>query len=181
MKNKKIAFIIFPVLAVTLLIAGTTYATSFARRGSLFNTIATAIANKFNLNVSDVQTVIDETMDVDREEMEKNRPARVDSLIQAAKDGKLTQSQADLITAKREEMRDSMQNLKDKTQEEMTATMKTRTDELKQWATDNGIPEQYIMPFGGLGHNRGEGRGPGGPGFNGDNLPSPSDSQVPNN
>jgi Na+-transporting NADH:ubiquinone oxidoreductase subunit NqrC len=181
MKNKKIAFIIFPVLAVTLLISGTTYATSFTGRGSLFNTIANAIANKFDLNVSDVQTVIDDTIAADDQEMEKNRPARVDPLVQAVKDGKLSQAQADLITAKREEMKTSMKNLKDMTREQMVATMKTRTDFLKQWATDNGIPEQYIMPFGGLGHGRGQGKGPGGPGFNGDNLPPPSDSQVPNN
>ncbi|MFA6436621.1 MAG: hypothetical protein WC242_00685 [Candidatus Paceibacterota bacterium] len=181
MKNKKIAFIVFPVLVVTLLIAGTTYATTITGRNSIFNTIADAIANKFNLNVSDVQTVIDDTIAADDQEMGKNRPARVDPLVQAIKDGKLTQAQADLITAKRDEMRTSIKDLKNMTREQMIAAMKTRTDSLKQWATDNGIPEQYIMPFSGLGHGRGEGRGPGGPGFNGDNLPPPSDLQVPKN
>jgi len=171
MKNKKIALIIFPVLAVTLLIAGTTYATTVTGRGGLFNTIADAIANKFNLNVSDVQAVIDDTITADDQEMGKNRLARVDLLVQAVKDGKLTQAQADLITAKREEMKTSMKDLKNMTREQMVAVIKTRTDELKQWATDNGIPEQYIMPFGGLGHGRGEGRGFRGFGFDKDNVP----------
>jgi len=171
MKNKKIAFIVFPVLAVTLLIAGTTYATSFTGRNNIFNTIANAIANKFNLNVSDVQTVIDDTIVADDQEIGKNRPAQIDLLIQAVKDGKLTQVQADLVTAKREEMKTSMKDLKNMTREQMIAAMQTRTDSLKQWATDNGIPEQYIMPFGGLGHGRGEGRGFRGFGFDKDNVP----------
>jgi hypothetical protein len=43
--------------------------------------------------------------------------------------------------------------------------MKTQMESLKQWASDNNIPQEYLF-FGGLGMGRGHG-GPGGPRFNG--------------
>jgi len=174
-------YIILPVLALSLLVAGTSYAATKTADYNPFSKIASAIAEKFNLNSSDVQAVIDETVAADRAEMGKNRPERVDPLVQAVKNGKLTQAQADLITAKREEIKTSMESqkdtLKNMTQVEREAARKTQMDSLKQWATDNGIPEQYVLGFGGMGDGHG---GPFGRGFHQSEAPD-SDAQTPAN
>lgn len=78
-----------------------------------------------------------------------------DRLAQAVKDGKLTQDQADKITAKlkelktqREAERDSM---KDKTDEERKTAMEAKKTELEKWAKDNNIPLEYLRSLGGPG------------------------------
>lgn len=102
------------------------------------------IAQKFNLNKSDVQKVFDE----DRTAHDAERQQRMEErLTQAVKDGKLTQTQADAITSKMAEMKTYMDSLKDKTEQERHDAMKTKMDELKQWATQNNIPHGY-MPMG---------------------------------
>lgn len=159
-KKKALLFAALPVLAITLLAGGITHAsTNDATQASPFTKLAQVIATKFNLTASDVQAVIDETMKAERPNMEQNRPNRPQSLGEAVKDGKLTQAQADLIKAKHEEtkatmdsMRDSLKNM---TQAEREAAIKTQRDALKQWATENNIPLKYVMFPGGPknGHN----------------------------
>lgn len=119
------------------------------------------IAQKFNLNKDDVQKVFDEDRASHEAEMQQKMDER---LTKAVKDGKLTQAQADAIKSKLSEMKSFMDSLKDKTEDERHEAMKTKMDELKQWATDNNIPKGY-MP---MGHGmrggpgpRGEGRGAG--------------------
>jgi len=150
MKKKYIAFALLPVFALALLAGGITYASADSTDGNgPFNKIATAIAAKFNLNAADVQAVIDSTMKAELAEMEKNRP---DRLAQAVTDGKLTQAQADLIKTKLAEMKTAMESQKDTmknmTQAEREAAMKTQMKTLKQWATDNNIPKEYVMFLG---------------------------------
>jgi len=174
MKKKALLFAALPVLAIALLAGGITHAsTTDTGKHNPFTKIAEAIATKFNLSASDVQTVIDETMKTERADMEKNRPMPLEL---AVKNGKLTQAQADLIKGKMEEIKTTMdsmrETLKNTTQAEREAAMKTQREALKQWATDNNIPEQYIMFAGGHGPGRGGERGPGGPEFKPDNAPT---------
>jgi hypothetical protein len=128
--------------------------------------LVNAIATKFNLNTSDVQQVFDDQhaqMQAQRLDQYKTR------LATAVTNGKLTQDQADKIIAKvqelqtqREANRDSMEG---KTIEERRQIMQQEMTSLKQWATDNNIPMEYLR-FGmggkGPGH-RGmmDGKGPG--------------------
>lgn len=110
------------------------------------------IADKFNLNKSDVQAIFDQQ----RDEMETQREqAFKDRLAQAVKDGKLTQDQADKITAKAAELkanRDANRNkFKSMTEEERHAAMKSERDALDQWVNDNDIPTEYLH-FGMRGH-----------------------------
>ncbi len=153
MKKKYLVYGFLPVLALAL-VAGTTYAATKTVKNNPFSAIAAAIATKFNLNTADVQSVIDTTTATQRAQMQKNRPVRMAPLAQAVSNGKLTQAQADLITAKIKELKTATDNLKGKTPAERMAIMKTQTASLKQWATDNKIPAQYLMPLG----NRGQGR-----------------------
>lgn len=111
------------------------------------------ITSKFNLNKTEVQAVFDEqrtTHEAERTEAMKER------LATAVKDGKLTQAQADNITAKQAEMKTFMESMKGKTEAERRTAMESNRDSMKQWADDNDMPEEY-MRLGGRGHGPGDG------------------------
>jgi hypothetical protein len=134
------------------------------------NNLVQMIADKFHLNASDVQQVFDQH----QQTMEANRAQKAkDYLDQAVKDGKITQAQEDLIIAKQAEVRTFMDSLKDKSETDRRAAMKTEMDSLKQWAKDNSIPEQYVHPMGGPG-----GHGPRGGMKDGSRPPMPADDPA---
>ncbi len=124
------------------------------------SSIVDKIASKFNLNKTDVQKVFDENRATNQAE---RKQAAANQLATLVKDGKLTQAQADLITAKRAELQADMQKnrdaMKDKTQDEREAARAAEKADIDKWAADNGIDAKYLMP--GPGHNGG--KGPGGP------------------
>lgn len=114
------------------------------------------LVQRFNLNKSDVQDVFDEQ----RQAMETQREQDMkDRLAQLVTDGKLTQAQADAISAKHDELKSFMDSLKDKTPQERRDALKSKMDEVKQWAQDNNIPLQYLHVGGpgpgGFGHGFG--------------------------
>ncbi len=97
------------------------------------DTLVEKIANKFNLNKSDVQKVFDDN----RSENENRREAKEKSrLDQAVKDGKITKDQEDKIIAKLRELREQKKD--EKTQK------RDKRQELKQWAKDNNIPLELL-------------------------------------
>ncbi len=161
-------------VAITLGLAagsvGVAYAASNNQTNNPMNNLVSAIATKFNLNQADVQQVFDEQ----HSQMEAQfQQGYKDRLTQAVTDGKLTQEQADKITAKAQELKTQREASKDafqnKTETERRAFMKEQMDSLKQWATDNNIPMEYMNPGFGHGHRDGPGRGFG-PDGNSDNT-----------
>ena len=141
--------------ALSLGVGAIAAATPAATRTDRMNSIVNAIAQKFNLNPTDVQQVFD----AEHQKMQAQRQADLKTrLDQAVKDGKITQAQEDLIVAKHQEMKTFMDSMKDKTPAERETAMKSQRDALKKWATDNNIPPQFLMPFGD--HGRGRGFGP---------------------
>lgn len=112
------------------------------------------IAQKFNLNKDEVKAVFE----ADRSERHAEMEAKAkEHLTQAVKDGKLTQEQADKITAKRAEMKAFRESLEGKTDEERKTAMEANREELKKWAADNDIPMKYVHgPH--IGHGRGHGK-----------------------
>jgi uncharacterized protein YwqG len=141
------------------------------------------IAQKFNLSQNDVQAVFDEYRDeekIERDAKMQETQAQMeqkvkDELTQAVSDGKLTQAQMDLILAKRAELQAEKPAMSQqapgkpstsKTKEEMEAErtarqaeMKSKQDALKQWATDNGISEEYLKFVGNMPGFGGERKG----------------------
>ncbi len=118
------------------------------------------IATKFNLNKDEVKKVFEE----DRAEHQAEHKAKFEErLTQAVKDGKITEDQKAKILAKMDELEKEHEankaEMEGKTEEERKATMEAKREELKQWATDNNIPKEFIR----FGHGPGR-RGPGGPG-----------------
>jgi hypothetical protein len=149
---KQINKLAIPIAAFVagLVIAGSVAAQAATTTGATgthnpMSNIVNALAQKFNLNVSDVQQVFDDQhmqMEAEHSQM------LADRLNQAVKDGKLTQDQADKITAKQKEL-----------EGQPKSAIQKRMADLKQWATDNGIPQEF-MPFGMFGgHHGGFGHG----------------------
>ncbi|QQS18614.1 hypothetical protein IPL68_00725 [Candidatus Saccharibacteria bacterium] len=123
--------------------------------------LVSAIAKKFNLKESDVQSVVD----ANRTEMEAQHETDVKAQVtQLVKDGKLTKAQADLITAKRAELQKTREtnrtSMDGKTHAERKSAMDAERTALDKWFSDNNIPADYrYLVFGG---GRGHG-GSGGP------------------
>lgn len=125
--------------------------------------IVDRLVSKFGLNKADVQKVFDE----DRATHQAERQAAVnDKLAQLVKDGKLTQDQADKLTAKAKELADAREanrgKFKDMTDAERKAAIDKERDAIKTWLNDNKIDDQYARFVFGGGH-----LGPGGPGMGG--------------
>jgi len=148
MNKKVISYGILPVLTLVLLGAGVSFTSAASTTTKPMDTLVTTIASKFNLNSSDVQKVVDQVMLEQRASMEAKREQSMkDRMASAVKNGKLTQAQADLITAKMTELKtkhDSQKNATMTPEERMTV-MKTEMDSLKKWASDNKIPAGFMM------------------------------------
>ncbi len=113
--------------------------------------LVNAIAQKFNLNVSDVQAVFDQQRAQVRVNQDQREKAFLD---QAVKDGKITQDQENKIITKQAEVRAFLQGLDGKNPQDRQTAIKAEIDALNQWLKDNNIPAQYFhMGFGlGFGH-----------------------------
>ena len=110
------------------------------------NGLVTAIAQKFNLNPTDVQAVVDsQRMQMKAEHQQKEAQMLADRLKQAVANQKLTQAQADLITAKQQELENFEASLTGKTPEERATAMKSQFASLGQWASANNIPKEYLL------------------------------------
>lgn len=115
------------------------------------------IATKFNLNKDEVKAVFEEERTAREAEMKAKMEER---LSKAVTDGKITEEQKQKIITKLAELKSEREankdSMKDKTDEERKAAMEAKKSEIEKWASDNGIPVEYLRIGGGHG-------GPGGP------------------
>jgi Skp family chaperone for outer membrane proteins len=134
-------------------IAGVGIASAYQGSGD-HDSLISKIAEKFNLDASEVQQVFDEEHAAREAEMKQELKSKLD---QAVSDGKLTQEQADQLFAKKQELADFRHTLADKTPEERREALKTKHQEFKQWAEDNGIDLSALKDYigGGFGPGRG--------------------------
>lgn len=124
--------------------------------GSSGTSIVDKIATKFNINKDEVQAVFDEERNQHKAEMQQDRS---DRLAQAVKDGKLTQEQADHITAAFKEIDTLIGDTRpDEQSEETHEQIRAKMDALHDWAEENNIDMPDLV-FGVRGHGHG---GPGG-------------------
>ena len=159
MNKKYLLYVLTPVLAVAVT-GGVVLADNKDTTSNSMSNLVSAIAQKFNLNPVDVQTVVNENFKQNMQERQAEMLTKLTERVnKEVLNGKLTQAQADLIIAKHTEMQNFMKNQEGKTMEEIQASKKSQMDSLKQWAKDNNIPEQYAQ-FGGLG-KFGPGKGQG--------------------
>lgn len=120
------------------------------------SSVVQAIADKFGLDQTEVQTVFDQVHNQMRQQRQADFQNRLDDLVSQ---GQVTESQKQLILEKHEEMaatrQSEFESFKDLTPSERRTAMETRRQELQTWATDNGINLDYLM----LGHGKGPGMG----------------------
>lgn len=158
---KKSLIVAGATIAVGASVLGGVSAVSAATNTDGRDTLADKIASKFNLNKDEVKAVFEEN----KAEHQAEHKAKVEeNLSQAVTDGKLTEDQKSKITAKMDELKTQFESerdaMKDKTHEERKAVMEQRRTELEKWATDNGIPTEYLK-FAGPGKHGHMGHGPG--------------------
>jgi hypothetical protein len=112
--------------------------------------IVQKLADRFGLNVNDVKAFFDQNRQEHKTQMDTKFQTMLDT---AVKDGKLTDAQRKLILAKRQELQAQRQNNMDKiksiTPDERKKEFQTQQENLKNWASQNGIDIQYL--FGGFG------------------------------
>lgn len=156
MKKHKslLIFLAAAVLIGGVVTFGTTHA--FAQSNGQGETLAQMIAQKFNLNPSDVQSVMSQYRQDRQTQMEANFKARLD---QDVKDGKITADQETLILNKRQELQTNRKsefaNFKNMTPDQRKAAMQSQKQDLENWAKQNNIDIQYLFGFGMRGGMRG--------------------------
>ncbi len=140
------------VAAVSILSGGLVMASNASAESSSnqdhMASLVQKIADKFNLNKSDVQAVFDQ----ERQEMQAEVQAKYEEkLTQLVKDGKITEQQKQLLLAKHKELESEMASNKDKfkdlTPAEIKSQMEAKRTELEAWAKANGIDLKYLMPM----------------------------------
>lgn len=153
---------LLPIVAVAAagavaVTSATAYAQAATNSGGPYPPLVTRIAEKFGLNVDDVQAVFDE----DRETRHAERQRELeDRLNQAVAAGGLTEEQKQLILSEHAELHAKMEALRENTlnlsREDRRAAMERQRAELQSWAKENGIDESYMMMKMG-GQGRGDG------------------------
>lgn len=133
------------ILAISVLVVGILAATNVSAQDTAnYPPIVQKIADRFNLNVSEVEQVFDEARDERRAEMYANFADRLDDLVS---EGKLTETQKEAVLDKHEEVQDKMEALKDLAPEERREKAQAIHEEFKAWAEDQGIDLPLIGPF----------------------------------
>lgn len=143
--NKKI---LFPFLALGVLAFGTLTMQSFASADEIDPepALVEKIASKFNLNKDEVQKVFDEERNEMHEKMQQKNNERLSQLVT---EGKITDTQKNLIQNKQKELKEqrvaNKDSFKDKTPEQRKTEMESKKAELDAWAKENGIDLQYLF------------------------------------
>ena len=125
-----------------------------AHSGGSSDERAAEIAERFDLDETEVQTYFTEKKAEHQAERAEKHAEHLASLVE---DGTLTQEQADALSAKHAEMREAKEALKDQdlTKEEMQEQMEASRADLKAWAEEQGINLDDIHPEKGEGHKKG--------------------------
>lgn len=136
MKNKKmIAAGLIAAFGLAVLTSSQVFAQSDPNENRM-NTIVARIAQKFDLNESDVQAVFEAERKDRQTEMQKRFADRLADLVTQ---GKLTENQKTLLLEKHKEIQAKKQGSR---------------GEFAKWAKDNGIELENLMPFvRGFGHH----------------------------
>jgi Flp pilus assembly protein CpaB len=107
-----------------------------------------AIAQKFSLDKTKVQVVVDDFEKKRRADMQKMMEQRMKTKFDAlVKQGKITSQQESAILAKLKELKgkNNPETFKNMTPQERQKAMQDKKTQLEQWAKSQGIDPQYLM------------------------------------
>lgn len=133
------------ILALSVLVVGVLATGVDAQNASNYPPIVQKIADKFNLNVSEVEQVFDQERDEHRAEKFALFADRLDDLVS---EGKLTDIQKEAILDKHEEMQDSIEELRGLSGSEKKEEMRKLHDNFRTWLEGESID---LTLFGGFG------------------------------
>ncbi|HSW89093.1 MAG TPA: hypothetical protein VLG12_08065 [Candidatus Saccharimonadales bacterium] len=113
-----------------------------------FSGVAQAIAQKFNLNATDVENVISQQMKTNMQERAKTR------LDQLVKNNKITSTQEQAILDEMTRIKNEYDPaaMKNMTADQRKQTMQKMHDEITSWAKSQGIDPKYFVPDFGMRH-----------------------------
>lgn len=141
--GKKVLLTTAAVIGAGVMVSQTATAQE-AIQGEQLTQIVERIAQKLNMQPSQVQLVLDEMRSEKQTMMQTHLEER---LTQSVTDGKISEAQKAAILAKHAEMQTRMETLKDLTPEERKTEMQKIHEEMGSWAESNGID----FPFAGFG------------------------------
>lgn len=109
-------------------------------------TLVQRIAQRFNLNQTDVQSVFDQN----KQEHLLLRGQNIEQkLTKLVSQGKLTEAQKQLVITKRKELETNLKSEQDRWKNLTPAERKAKRDQVKldleNWAKQNGIDIKYLM------------------------------------
>jgi hypothetical protein len=128
--------IVIAALVLSVVGAGVLGVNSVSAQSTGTTSLVQKIAQKFNLNQSDVQAVFDQDHQDRHAQMAANYETQ---LSQYVTDGKITEAQKQLVLAKHKEMETNRE---------------TEMQIMQNWAKENNIDLQYLMPHGGKGMHK---------------------------
>ena len=129
--------VLFTVLALGVLVsAGVGINLALADDEGYYPSIVTTLAEKFNLNESDVEAVFDAVHEERHEQFMQNRQ---ENLNQAVEDGVITEEQKQALQDKWEEMHEHRLE---------------HHEEMQAWFEEQGIDHDALMSYGWIGHMR---------------------------
>jgi Skp family chaperone for outer membrane proteins len=123
----------------------------------LHQSIASRLAERFNLNESEVEAVFAEARGEHHQAMLVSLEARLDALVEQ---GQLTAEQKALLLAKHEDMAELMDEFAQMSPEERRAAIQAHHDDIEAWAEENGL-DLSELGFAAMKHHGGHGMGHG--------------------
>jgi DNA repair ATPase RecN len=125
-----------------------------AQESSTYPQIVIKLSEKFNLDKDEVMNVFEEEH-ADKEALRLNMFE--ERLDKAVTNGKITAEQKTAILEKHEEMRARIDEIRsqDLSSDEIRTQMDSLHEEVKNWATEQGISISEIMPLARGGHMKG--------------------------
>lgn len=152
--------IILPVAALVILIGALAGAPStYAQQPGIqhehfFQELIETIAQKFGLSTDQVRSVVSDYQTQQKQKMQQNMQQRQeDRLSQLVKDGKITDAQKKAILDELAALKSkyNKDNFKNETSDQRKQQFQAMQDEIKSWATSQGIDPSYVMPEFGMG------------------------------
>jgi|GEM_PF-815575 len=150
--QKKIVLPVIGVATVAAMLFGISQlANAQTEKTNPLSGLAHAIAQKFNINQNDLQSVINQYLKQRQTTMlqnvENRQKKRLDNLV---KQGKITSAQEQAIIAEAAKLRNEypLSSFTTMNQTQRKQTFQKERNELIDWAKSQGIDPKYVLPFG---------------------------------
>ncbi len=149
MKSNKFLSPLVAILVASGILFGVSIVVANAQSTDSLPSLAQSIATKFDLNESDVQTLINTYSEQQQEKrlqsMELRQKNRLDKLVSQ---GKISSSQESNIINELHALRSkySLFSLQNMTAQQRKQSLKNERTALKSWASSKGIDFRYILP-----------------------------------